>query len=403
MATSNEILTTDIILNKVLAEYSNYIPLLTTANRAVETDFTQSAYKFGDTVNLRRRNRSIYQSGQVLTAQAITEQAEPLTIAYWPGRFIEFTSFDLTLKVDQFYERYMQPHVISLANQCEQLIAQAAALQLYNFEGSTSSLLNSFASIDVADVRMTEMGVLDGYDPLMIISPKDSGALKAALYNSFNVTLNTEITQRSALGHLGSFDIFRSQNIAKQRAGSPGAGPITTTATVSSGNVIPMAGFPNNTLVFKAGDVFSVSDAQTINPLNYTSYGTNMQFVVLSDVTSSNTGTANVSVAPTIISDPSNQMMNISNPIPSGATVTTVASHNVNIAYTKMALDVAMPKLDRLMVNDSSVKTDPDLHISLRLSIQGDVRTSVNGYRLDCLLGARWHADYALRVLSQLT
>lgn len=397
---SNEILTTSVILPKVLAEFSNKLHLLATANRATEQDFTQRAYRFGDTINLRQRNRSIDQNGQILSPQGITELPEPLTISYWPGRYIEFTSFDLSLKVDQFFERYMQPHVNSLANQCERLIAQGAALQLSNFVGSSSTPLNTFAAVDAARVRMLQRGVIDGYDAMMIMNPVDGGALRAALQNSFNVPLNTEISQHGALGRLGAFDIYDSQNLATQVAGSPGAGPITTTAIVASGNVIPMTGFPNSTLVFRAGDVFSVAGVKKINYGNNSSYGVDMSFVVLSDVTSTNTGTANVPVSPTIISDPANQMRNVSNPIPSGAVVTTIGSHNVNIAYTKNSLDIAMPKLDRLMVTDSSVQSDPDLHIALRLSIQGDIKSSVNGYRLDTLLGFRWHDYYTERVLS---
>ena len=398
---ANEILTTDVVLNYTLAEFSNNIPFMATASRATEREFTQGAYKFGDTVNIRRFGRSIYQQGQVLAFQSYTEQSEPLTIAFWPGRLINFTSFDLTLKVDQFYDRVMRPHVISIANQCEQIIAQQAALQLYQFEGSAAAPLNSFRSVDVANARLNLMAVNEDYERMLAISEPDSFELKSALVNFFNPTLNENISQRSALGHLGSFDVFHSQNIAIQTAGSPGAGPITTTAVVSSGNVIPMTGLAASTVVFRAGDVFSIAGVEAINPITFSSYGRDMQFVVTSDVTSTGGGTANVPVSPTIISDPANSFRNVSNPIPSGAVVTPVGSHNVNVAYDKTSLDIAMPPLDRLVVPESSVMSDPQLHVYLRLSIAGDVPTSVNAYRLDCLLGVKWHPEYAVRLLSR--
>lgn len=393
---TNTILTTSVILDYTLANFVNEMPFIHTASRNAEREMMRGPYKYGDTINIRRAPRSVIQDGQSLAYQNYQEKSEPLTIAYWPGRLISFNSFELTLQLDDFYERVMSAHVTSIANQIERFIASNASLQLYNYEGSSSSAINSFAAIDLLNARLNLMGLPMSRDRYLVLSQNDSHQVKTSLVNYYNKTFNEGIGLHSALGNLANFDVFQSQNVFVQNAGNFGAGPITTTAIVSSGNTIPMTGFPINTVVFNAGDRFSVSDVFTVNPVGFNATPRNMQFVVTENITSDGAGNANVLVAPEIISDTGNSFKNVSNPIPSGATVTPLGSHNVNVAYERGALDIVMPPLDKLIVAQSSVVTDNKLGISLRLSMQGDVQNSVNAYRLDALVGIKWHPEYAV-------
>lgn len=396
---ANTVLTTDLISNYTLAKFVNENPFIHTCSRATESDFQMASYKIGDSVNIRRQNRFLVGDGQVATRQNYIETSETLTIEHQSHVLIEFASKDLTLNLDRFGERFVDPAVRAIVNDMEVKIAQQAALQLNFFEGTAGTPINSFGAVDSAMAKLSEMAVPMDADAYCALSVRDGAALKNSLANFFNPTLNEEITQRSALGRLSVFDMFQSQNIYRQVAGTPGAGPITVSANVASGNVIPMAGLTASTTVFKAGDIFSIAGVQNINPLSYQPTGQNMQFVVTQDVVSGVGGTANVTVAPQIISDSNNPQRNVSNVITSGLVVTPVASYNVNVAYIRQALDLVCPPLDNIVV-DSSVKTDPDTRVSIRLAKQGDIYNDVCAYRLDVLWGSLWHPQYAIKLIS---
>lgn len=396
---ANTILTTDLISNYTLAKFVNENPFVHTASRATESDFQMSTYKIGDTVNIRRQNRFLVGDGQVATKQSYVETTEQLTIDHQFHVLIEFASKDLTLSLDRFGERFVDPAVRHIINKMEVEIARQAALRLNFFEGTAGTPISSFGAVDAAMAKLLEMAVPLDQNAYCALGVRDGASLKNALANFFNPTLNEDITQYSALGRLSVFDMFQSQNIIRQTAGTPGAGPITVSANVTSGNVIPMAGLTAGTTVFKAGDIFSIAGVESINPLSYQATGQDMQFVVTQDIVSTAAGTANVFVSPSIISDAGNPQRNVSTVIASGSVVTPVASHNVNIAYIKQGLDLVCPPLDNVVI-DSSVKTDPDTKVSIRLAKQGDIYNDVCAYRLDVLCGFLWHPQYAIRLIS---
>lgn len=398
---ANTFLTTDLISNYTLLEFVNETPFLRTASRATQADFQMASYKIGDTVNIRRRNRFFANDGQVGTVQQVQEQSEVLTINHQYNAIMQYTSKDLTLSIDDFSDRYIRPAIQAIINQMEFDIAAQAAQNLNFYVGTAGSPLASFGAVDAANAKMRSMGVpMMGKDSYCATSLQDAASLRNALANFFNPTLNEDITQYAALGRLGVFDMFESQNIYRQVAGAPGAGPITVSADVTSGSTIPMTGFTALTVVANVGDIFSVAGVQDINPLNYQPTGYNMQFVVTAQATSDGSGDADIEVAPVIISDPGNQNRNVSNAIASGSVVTFVTNHNVNLAYIGQGLDIVCPPLQPLDVPYSTTKTDKELNVSIRLSKQGDILNDTNIMRLDVLCGFLWHPQYAIRLIS---
>lgn len=387
-----------------LARFVNNNIFINTASRVVEAEMMALAgrgYKYGDTFNIRRRNRFQINDSQIATPVPVLEQTQPLVINHQYNQMIEFNSFDLTLKVDQFYERYIKSIIQGMISKMATDIGIQASQQLNYFVGTPGTPLNSFASINQAKAKMMKLAIGFMDNAYIAINPDDSNSLNSALANFFNPTLNEDITQEGILGRLSVFDIFETQNIYRQIAGDYGPGPITTTAVVSSGNVIPVTGVTPSTVVFNTGDRFSVSGAQIINPLSYQAWPLdNMQFVVTAPVVSTGTGTANITVSPAIISDPGNPNRNISNPIPSGSVVTPLGDHNVNVAYIPSALDIVAPPKEPLLTPYSSTQTDPEANVSIRMVMAGDPKNDLNAYRLDILTGSAWHPEYAIVVVS---
>jgi hypothetical protein len=287
----------------------------------------------------------------------------------------------------------------------ERDICSAAELELYFFSGTAGTPINSFQTVDLAGAKLLEQGVNIASDAYLAMTVRDGSSLKSALLNNFTPVFNEDIVRQSAIGHLSYFDIFQSQNIVRHTAG---AGPtlhsgdtLLINGAVSSGNTLVMDGATISvTNYFLPGDMISIAGVTSVNPLGRQSTGQNMQFVVTAPASSSGGGALTVSVNPTIISDTSSPLQNVSNAIPDDAVVTMVPSYNVNVAYPARGLDIVCPPLYKLQVPYSSVAIDPETGLSLAVTQTGDIQAYQNLMRIDILCGFKWHPQYAVKLLS---
>lgn len=404
---NNTLLTTALIAKSALAEFSVANPWTATASRMYEKDFTQSGYRVGDNIQLRRRNQYIVGDGSVATPQSIIQTVENLTVNHQYHVLIDYSIKDLTLSIDDFAQEFVQPAIQNIVAQMEVDIGIAASTSLYHFTGSSSASINSFNAVDTAGRKMLEQAMPIGRDTYMALSLTDATALKAALLANFTPMYNEDVVKYSSLGHLSYFDMFQSQQVRKHTAG---AGPrlysgdtLIVNGAVSSGSSIVLSGATISiTDYFVAGDVISIAGVQSVNPVSHAATGQNAQFVVTANANSSGAGAVTISVSPSIISDSSNPLQNVNNAVPNASAVTMVGSHNVNTAYIARGLDIACPPLEILQVQKHSRATDPQTGISLTITEQGDITNYQNQMRLDVLCGFLWHPQYAVRVCSTL-
>ncbi len=402
---ANQFITTDLVSNTALAMFANNSPFVMTASRIYQDDFVSSGYKIGDTLQVRRQNHFIVGDGSTAVPQSIVETVETISVNHQYNALIAYTIQDLSLRIEDFSRLFISPAIQEIITKMEKDIAAQAELELNFFTGTAGTPINSFTVVDTAGAKLLEQGVNIASDAYMAMTVRDGSSLKGALLNNFTPVFNEDIVRQSAIGHLSYFDIFQSQNIQRHIAG---AGPRLTpgdtllvNGAVASGNTIVLSGATINvTDYFVAGDVISISGVESVNPVGRASTGQNMQFVITANASSNGAGAITILVAPSIISDTSNPNRNVSNAVPNGATVTVVGSHNVNVAYPSRGLDIVCPPLYKLQVPYSSVAVDPETGLSLAVTQTGDILGYQNYMRLDLLCGFKWHAQYAVRVLS---
>lgn len=376
-----------------------------TGSRIYQDDFQNSGYKIGDTLQVRRQNNFIVGDGSTAVPQDIIETVETITVAHQYHALIAYTIQDLSLRIEDFSRMFIQPAIQNIITQMERDICRDAEQELYFYTGTAGTPINSFQAVDLAGAKLLEQGVNISSDAYLAMSVRDGSALKSALLNNFTPVFNEDIVRQSAIGHLSYFDIFQSQNIVQHVAG---AGPrlhagdaLLVNGAVSSGNTIVMDGATISvTNYFVPGDVFSITGVNSVNPLSRQSTGQPMQFVVTANASSDGGGAITVSVNPTIISDTSSPLQNVSNPIPDDAVVNMVSSYNVNVAYPARGLDIVCPPLYKLQVPYSSVAIDPETGLSLAVTQTGDILGYQNLMRIDILCGFKWHPQYAVKLLS---
>jgi coat protein Gp5 len=402
---NNNLITTSLVSNTALAYFCTNAPFVMTASRIYDQDFMNSGYKVGDSIQIRRQNNFIVGDGSVAVPQAIIEDTEVLKIEHQYHALIAYTVADLSLRIEDFSRQFIQPAVQNIIAQMELDIGGAAEMDLYQFTGTAGSPIASFVSVDLAGSLLLESGVCIQNDAYLALSVRDAASLKGALLNQFTPVFNDEIVRTSAIGHLSYFDIFQSQNIVKHVAG---AGPrlhsgdtLVVNGAVSSGNTLVFAGATASVAnYFLPGDLISIAGVSKVNPITRKSTGQNMQFVVLAAASSSAGGALTVTVSPSINSDSSSPRQNVSNAVPDAAVVTMVGSYNVNVAYTSRSLDLVTPPLYKLEVPYASVAVDDETGLSLSITQAGDILSFQNYMRLDILCGFKWHAQYAVKVIS---
>lgn len=391
-----------------LAEFVMQQSFLVTGNRLLEGEFKQGYYEPGDTVNIRLQNKFTVSRGDSVSPEPILESTDSVVCQPLYSVPLEISTFDETLRLDDYNQRIIRPAIRELVSQIETDIATVAATQLWQAYGTPGSPINSFSSVDGAASYLVSRDIPES--PLYLaLRPKDATALKSSLQNAFNPILNQEISFGSRLGHLSEFDVFRNRGIIRQTAGTASTQtPVVTGGPVSSGTSITFTGLTaNDANAFKAGDIIYFPDASSpatsvhsLTNLGRVDTGDPMTFVVQANQGTNSSGQATVSILPAINTTVGNPQQNVSNPIPNGARAVVYASSYRNVAYHETGLSVVTLPLKPLYTPYCENITDQETGITLRFSIGADVLNNLNIMRIDALVAYKWHGQYGLQFLS---
>jgi hypothetical protein len=397
MATpANAFAFSDLVSNTILAEFNMQRAFLATGNRELTSDFRNNFYRPGQTVAVRRRNKFKVQRGDTVTTEGIVEQTENVTVQELYSVPLDFSSFDDTLEMSDYNERIVTSAINELIGQIERDIGTAALTQVYQATGTPGTAVNSFVAVDGAATFLVERDIPTS--PMnLALRPRDASALKGALQNSFNPTLNEDISFGSRLGSLSFTDIFMSNGIARQNNGTITSAVIN--GAVGSGSTLVMDGADVSAGTIKAGTILEIAGVNSVTNIGRADTGQKLQVVVQVDATATS-GAITVTISPSIISDTANPQRNVTNAIPDNAVVTVIASHNANMCYHDSGLSVITLPQKMLPVPFCKMEHDKDTGIYVRTSMDGDVLHNLAIMRIDVMIAYAWHPQYALRVMS---
>jgi hypothetical protein len=337
---------------------------------------------------------------------------------------VEFSGFELTFdraRDQPYLDMMLNPRAKRLANMVEQFIAQTNfQLDTYQAYGTPGVAIDQ-NTVFQTDAYMTQLGIPEDGNRYWANPPAVSATLSNALYNVFNSTVNRGALLDGFIGHLSGFDLFKTNFLVRQVAGTPSAATAGTPPTgylaagvisggpITGGNVLPITGLDSGSVagqvLFQVGDIITIDPASgvfMVNPLTYTSLAQTAQFVVTAQVVSLGTGTGmvyQVSVNPTIVISGARQ--NISAAIPNGAQLYRANSHNVSIAFHNQAIVFAAPPIKELKGGVEAVTSYSDLYkMAMTYSLGADIRNYVQLDRIDIIAGVAINPEFAVRVLS---
>ena len=382
---ANTLLTPSVIAKRGLAILQNELGMASRVYREYVGEFQ----KVGGTVTIRKPNRFTVSSGPALAVQELAEPSTTLTIDQQKHVDFSFTSVELTLTIEEFARRYLQPAMAALANHVDYSL-----LSLYkdvpNVVGTVGTPPATYAVLGDAARKLDEEAARrDGRTT--VLNPQARWALADALKGQFNPQGQiSRIVQRGELGELAEGMVFSDQNVNLHTNGQRGGTPLVNGAAQTGSSLITDGWTAAAANRVKKGDVFTIAGVYAVNPQNRQSTGVLRQFVVTADTSSDGSGNATIPIFPAITATGAYQTVDA---VPAdNAALTFVGNASAafpnNMHFTPDAFAMATVPLE-IPRGVHFAAREEDNGISMRIVSAYDINNDVIPTRIDILYGLK--------------
>jgi len=345
--------------------------------REYDDSYAKSGAKIGDSLKIRLPNQYTVRSGATLSAQDTTESSVTLQVATQKGVDLNFTSVDLTLSLDDFSRRIIQPAMSVLAATIE-----ADALSMY--KDVSNSIWNGGAAATynkALDARVLLQRALAPQSDRMALM--DSLAMADVVKDTKSLfNDDSSIAKQYKEGYMGraaGFDWAENTMMpAHTRGGSNGA-YLTNGATQTGSTLVVDTG----ATAPAAGDVITIAGVFSVHPETKVSTGILQQFVVGTGAT-----TTSFPISPAIVATGATQ--NVTNGAADNQAVTFLGTASTavqtSLLFQKEAF--AFATADLVMPSGVDFASRQVLDgISMRVVRQYDINNDKFPCRLDVLYG----------------
>jgi hypothetical protein len=376
------------ITRKSLMIYENNAVITRNCNRQYDDKFAVSGAKIGETLRIRLPDRALVTDGAALRVQDVNQQSTTLVVATQKHIGLNFTTAEMTMKLDDFSSLYLEPRVSQLAATVDADVATCYK-QVYQSVGTPGTTPSTSLVLLQAQQKLNESAV-NMSQRYAVVDPAANAALVEGMKGFFNPTDTLSRQFRTGMmgtGVLGYDEISMSQSIATHTTGAWGT-TITSTGTLSTeGQATLPISFTGSSKTWKEGDVFTIANVYAVNPQTRRSTGSLQQFVVTADVTGSSTATLAISPA---IYTASHALATVDSFPQATAAVTMLGSASTtypqNLVYQKEAIafvtaDLVLPK--GVEIGSRQMHNG----VSLRIVQQYDINNDRDPCRLDVLYG----------------
>jgi hypothetical protein len=290
---ANNILTPTMITRKAAAILHQKLNFVGNCNTQYDSRFAQDGAKIGDTLNVRMPPKYNVRTGRTYSAQDHVERSTPFTINSQYGVDVSFTSKELTLDLDDFADRIINPAMAQLAAKIEGDCFSDAYKLVNNYTNATTDGLITYKRFQQGGANMTrELSPMD--NRCAILSPDSVVEFNDAVKGLFQAQENIREQYREGrMGRTGGFTVYENTLLPSHTTGTldsaaavtDGAslGTSTTANTWVSQTDLEIDGVTADTLL--AGDIITISGVYSVHPETKANTGRLQTFVVQSDVT----------------------------------------------------------------------------------------------------------------------
>jgi hypothetical protein len=378
---ANAILTSTQVTREALRILHQKLNFIGNINRQYDSQFAIEGAKIGETLTIRLPNEYTVRTGKTIQVQDINEQSVVLTLATQKGVDVEFSSADLTLSIDDFGSRILEPMMTVLAANIE-----ADALTMFE---------DVFNQVNNVGSAATFRTILNGRK-ILVDNLAGATNLKINLDTQTNVDMvdvlkglfqdSASISKQYLEGMLGrtaGFEFFENTLMPRHTTGTDdGTGDYLTDGAGQTGNTLVI---DTGTGTLLRGDIFTIAGVNRVHPESKQDTGNLQQFVV-----STSTGASATSLVfePEIV--PSGARQNVSNAAADGQAVTKVggvsATHDISLGYAKDAFTFVTADLRMPKGLDFAAREVMD-GISMRILTDFDITNDEFPTRIDVLYG----------------
>lgn len=352
--------------------------------------------------------------GDQMQPESIRETVVPVTVNQLWGQDLQISDQDLTMTIDRFGERYVEPAVQIIANMIDTQILQQY-VNVYNFAGTPGVLPTSLTTYTDAGVVLADSAMPKGRMTSLLVNPRSEAAVLGFVNNIFNPPKTIgEQYMTGKMGEAVGFKWSMDQNIARQSVGlCAGSVPVVSAAN-QTGNQITTSGWAINTQVLNAGDIVQFAGVDSVNPISYNDTGSLRSFVVTAPVVSNGAGAATIPISPdinidvtspfqTVTATPANNAQVYVYGVPSGqlGNISGVTSAQ-NLAFHRDAFTLVIVKLELPGGMEWSEEvSNPRVGISIRLVRGYSIKDNQKYTRLDVLGGIKTiRPEFACRICA---
>lgn len=291
----NTLLSPTIITREALRILHANLNFIGNINKQYDNQFANSGAspsgKIGPSLTIRMPNQYTVRTGSVLQVQDTTETSQVLTVSTQKGVDTVFSSQDLTLTIDEFSKRYLQPAMAVLATNIE---ADALSMikDVYN---AVDDNANALTYKDVANARkMLNLYLAPPIDRCATMIPDHVVSFNDAVKGLFNPQESVSRPYLTGkIGRVNGIDTYENTVLNKFQSGTAAASTgYTATLTAGSATVA----ITGNTTTFLKGDIISFAGVDAVDPETKADRGFVQQFVVTADSDASPTS---IKVSPT--------------------------------------------------------------------------------------------------------
>src|SRR3990172_1343134 len=393
---ANALLTPTAVTRKIQQVLHGKLFLAKKVNRQYDNQYETTGAKDGADIKIRLPNKYTLRTGKNLAAQDTAETSVTLTRATQIGVDMQFSSAELTMELDNFSERIIEPAAAIIAANIENTIA-ARYVDVPNYVGTAGTTPASMLTILQAGARLDDNLVPRDGKRVVALSPLAMAtvvdAYKGLFQNDGKVSdqYDSGMIKDIATGfkwgmcpvinpHVNSAGVETSITV-----NDAGITDGETTVTVST-----------TTTAYSAGTIVTFAGCYDVNEETKVAYSHLKQFVVTS-------ATATVlTVAPPIYYSATANQNCSAVPTNSGAVTVLGAasgSYPQHLAFHKDWLTLATCDLEDVSKFGAWGAREVYDGISIRLARQYDINSDNIPCRLDILFGVKQlRGELAVRI-----
>jgi hypothetical protein len=293
---ANSLLTPTVILREAGRVFHEKAKFLRSIDRQYDNRFKLGGVKAGQTIALRDANEFTVTSGAVMNVQDASESSQNLTIGTQKHVAFQFNAVDLSMTIQDYSERYIDPAMARLvANVESDVVTQAYKATANLIDGDAAAF--AFTHVAQAKQRLDEADAPDDDQRALMLCPTHATKYLVDTKGLFTPQgkLGAQYGDGMVKDALG-FNIFATNKLTAHQTGTAakaslyvvsGANQTGASVTVATG-----------TTTFLKGDVVTFAGCNAVDPETKASLGYLKQFTITAD---SGANATSLAISPSIV------------------------------------------------------------------------------------------------------